>query len=48
MVSGLQARGKAFIARGNQAVQLELRKGGVVLVGSNRPAELAEALEQEM
>ena len=42
------ARGKAFIARGNQAVELELKKGGVVLVSSNRSGELAQALEQQM
>ena len=38
-------RGKAYIARGNQGVELELKKGGVVLLGSQRPDELARALE---
>lgn len=38
------ARGKAFIAGGNQAVELELKKGGVVLVGTQRPDELVRAL----
>ena len=42
------SRGKAYIARGNQAVELELKKGGVVLVSSNRPAELAQALDQQL
>jgi len=42
------ARGKAFIAGGNKAVELALKKGGVVLVGSQRPEELAQALDQEM
>jgi hypothetical protein len=38
------SRGKAYIAGGNQAVELELKKGGVVLVGSQRPDELVRAL----
>jgi hypothetical protein len=38
------SRGKAYIARGNQAVELELKKGGVVLVSSQRPDELVRAL----
>jgi hypothetical protein len=42
------SRGKAYIARGNQAVELELKKEGVVLVSSNRPAELLRALESAM
>jgi len=41
-------RGKAFIARGNQAVELELKKGGVVLVGSQRPDELTRCLDQQV
>jgi hypothetical protein len=41
-------RGKAYIARGNQAVELELKKGGVVLVGSQRPDELVRALQQQL
>ena|ERR1700693_6288396 len=42
------ARGKAYIARGNQGVELELKKGGVVLAGSQRPDELVRALEQQL
>ncbi len=42
------ARGKAFIANGNKGVELALKKGGVVLVGSQRPDELARALEQQL
>jgi hypothetical protein len=30
------ARGKAFIAKGNKGVELALKKGGVVFVGSQR------------
>jgi hypothetical protein len=41
-------RGKAFIARGNEAVELELKKGGVVLVSSNRPDELVRFLDQQL
>ena len=42
------ARGKAFIARGNKGVDLALSKGGVVLVGSQRPDELVRALEHQL
>ena len=42
------ARGKAFIATGNKGVELALKKGGVVLVGSQRPDELVRALEQQL
>jgi hypothetical protein len=38
------AKGKAFIAQGNRGVQLELKKGGVIVVGSQRPDELAQSL----
>src|SRR5271166_3176925 len=41
-------RGRAFIAGGNQGVELELSKGGIVLVGSNRPPELARSLKSAM
>ena len=34
-------RGQAYIASGNQAVQLELRDGRKLLIGSQRPKELA-------
>ena len=42
------ARGKAFIAGGNKGVELALKKGGVVLVGTQRPDELARALEWQL
>jgi hypothetical protein len=34
-------RGQAYIASGNQAVQLELRDGRKLLIGSQQPKELA-------
>ena len=37
-------RGAAYIARGNRAVQLELQDGHKMLVGSQRPEELARAI----
>jgi hypothetical protein len=37
-------RGQAYIAAGNQAVQLELRDGRKVLVGSQRAKELARKI----
>jgi hypothetical protein len=40
-------RGRAFTANGNRGVELQLSKGGIVLVGSQRPDELARALEQQ-
>jgi hypothetical protein len=36
--------GRAYIASGNQAVQLELKDGSKLLVGSARPAELARMI----
>ena len=38
--------GTAFIAGGNDGVRLELAKGAKVLVGSERPKELAEAISR--
>ena len=38
-------KGKAYNVRGNRGVQLELRKGGRVLIGSQKPEELAEAID---
>jgi hypothetical protein len=38
--------GKAFNMRGNQGVQLVLQNGEKVLIGSQRPAELAEAIHR--
>jgi hypothetical protein len=37
-------RGKAYLAFGNQAVQLELRDGTKLLIGSQRPHELARQI----
>jgi len=37
-------RGQAYIASGNKAVQLELRDGRKLLVGSQRPKELARRI----
>lgn len=39
-------RGRAYIARGTQAVQLELRDGGKILLGSGRPDELAREITE--
>jgi hypothetical protein len=36
--------GKAYIANGNEGVQLELTTGGPVLIGSQRPHELVNAI----
>jgi hypothetical protein len=37
-------RGQAYIASGNEAVQLELRNGRKLLVGSQQPKELARKI----
>jgi len=37
--------GTAYIAGGNGGVRLELAKGGMVLIGSERPEELLSAIE---
>ncbi len=39
-------RGQAYIASGNRAVQIELRDGGKLLVGSQRPEELARRIAE--
>jgi hypothetical protein len=39
-------RGRAYIASGTQAVQLELRDGRKILVGSGRPEELARMISE--
>ena len=39
-------RGKAYIASGNQAVQLQLRDGSQILVGTQSPQELARRITQ--
>ena len=41
-------RGKAFIAAGTTGVELELSKGGIVLVGSRRSEELARRIEEQL
>ena len=38
--------GKAYTSSGNRGVQLELKDGGRLLIGSQRPEELAQAIEQ--
>lgn len=39
-------RGTAYIAGGNRGVRLELAKGGTLLIGSERPEELASAIHR--
>ncbi|MGO9258844.1 MAG: hypothetical protein ACLQU1_21365 [Bryobacteraceae bacterium] len=39
-------RGQAYIASGSQAVQLELRDGRKLLIGSQRPQELARRIAE--
>ncbi len=39
------AKGKAYNVRGNRGVQLELSNGKRVLIGSQKPEELAEAID---
>lgn len=41
-------RGRAFIASGDQGVELEMADGGIVLVGSARAPELARALDRQL
>jgi len=41
-------RGKAYNVSGNQGVQLELSNGKRFLIGSQRPEELARAIEAEI
>ena len=38
-------RGRAFTASGNRGVELELTSGGVLLIGSQRPDDLARSLQ---
>jgi hypothetical protein len=40
----LSRRGRAYIASGDRGVRLKLADGGKILIGSQRPKELAEAL----
>jgi hypothetical protein len=41
-------RGKAYIASGEQGVELEIANGGVVLIGSGRAGELAGAIKKQL
>ncbi len=41
-------RGKAYIAGGNRGIRIELIKGGVILIGSERPEELASAINRHV
>ncbi len=41
-------RGKAYIASGNRGVRIELAKGGMILIGSARPEELASAINRHV
>ena len=40
-------RGTAYIAGGSEGVELEMVSGGVVLIGSRRSGELAEAIARD-
>jgi hypothetical protein len=42
------SHGRAYIAAGNQGVELRTISGGVVLIGSQRSAELARAIAKQM
>lgn len=44
--TGGKERGKAFNMRGNEGVQLVLRSGQRVLIGSQQPDELATAIQR--
>lgn len=39
-------RGRAYIARGKQGVELQMSGGAIVLIGSQRPAELERAIRR--
>jgi hypothetical protein len=41
-------RGKAYIACGHRGVRIELAKGGVILIGSERPEELVAAINSHV
>jgi len=42
------SRGRAFIAAGTRGVELELTRGGIVVVGSQRPDELARSITEQL
>jgi hypothetical protein len=41
-------RGKAYNVSGNRGVQLEFQNGKKLLIGSQRPEELAQAIKERM
>lgn len=43
---GLFGKGRAFNIYGNQGIQLVFRNGSKLLIGTNRPTEVKEALNQ--
>lgn len=42
------SKGKAYNVSGNRGVQLELRSGQRILIGSQQPEELAQAIDQAL
>lgn len=42
------SRGRAFIAAGKRGVELEFNIGGIVLIGSQRPDELARCIREQL
>ena len=43
-----KSKAKPYIAAGNEGVQLSLKSGETVLIGSQRPAELLASIEQRL
>lgn len=41
------SRGRAFLAEGTRGVELEMSQGGIVVIGSQRPDELARCINQQ-
>ena len=41
-------RGRAFLAGGNRGVELELTRGGMMVIGSKRPDELARCIDGQL
>ncbi|MGH9559749.1 MAG: hypothetical protein ACRD30_10955 [Bryobacteraceae bacterium] len=41
-------RGRAYIASGNQGVELRMKTGGVIFIGSRRAEELARAIREQL
>ena len=42
------SQGRAFLAEGTRGVELEMSKGGIVVIGSQRPDELARAITEQL